>query len=213
MYSPPRLVLAFEVCGRKGAVACNYIGALDFSLGGDRVRREAGPPGRQRDRDTANRVERGRRAEYLSSAMRFGMATRHIPMICFIVRRKPCSEGACDQGRARRTAGWTGAACSSSRGGFHAHRRVLCCFRTIRRAVVEERSLAWIRETTTAARRRAHARMLSTRWSCRRWQRRTLSQPEESLHRSPRSSWRLGPVTDRIRYTTARGYAAALDAA
>ena len=39
MYSPPRLVLAFvKSAVAKGAVACNYVEALDFLWEGDRVR-------------------------------------------------------------------------------------------------------------------------------------------------------------------------------
>ena len=110
MYSPPRLVLAFvKSAVGKGAVACNYVEALDFLWEGDRVRGV-----KARDRLEGNEIEiraklvlnaAGPGAEYLLERNpRFGQWRRGAFSrdACFIVRRKPRSKFALAiQGRTR----------------------------------------------------------------------------------------------------------------
>jgi glycerol-3-phosphate dehydrogenase len=100
MYSPPRLVLAFvKSAVNAGAVACNYVEAVDFLWNGDRV---CGV--KARDRLDGSEIElrarlvlnvAGPGAEYLLAGnARFGKWKRGAFSrdACFVVRRKPRSK-------------------------------------------------------------------------------------------------------------------------
>ena len=99
MYSPPRLVLAFVKSAVKaGAVACNYVEAIDFLWEGDRV---CGVKARDRldgsELDVRARLvlnAAGPGAEHLLARdARFGQWKRGAFSrdACFVVRRKPRS--------------------------------------------------------------------------------------------------------------------------
>jgi glycerol-3-phosphate dehydrogenase len=110
MYSPPRLVLAYvRSAARAGAVACNYVEALDFLWQGNRV---CGVKARDRldgaEFDIRAKLvlnAAGPGAEYLLERdARFGKWNRGAFSrdACFVVRRKPRSKYALAiQGRSR----------------------------------------------------------------------------------------------------------------
>lgn len=100
MYSPPRLVLAFvKSAVQAGAVACNYVEAIDFLWEGDRV---SGVKVRDRLDDSLVDVRArlvlnaaGPGAEFLLARdARFGQWKRGAFSrdACFVVRRKPRSK-------------------------------------------------------------------------------------------------------------------------
>ena len=110
MYSPPRLVLAFvKSAVASGAVACNYVEAVDFVWEGDRVRgvkardRLDGSEFDIRARLVLNAAGPG--AEYLLARnARFGRWSRGAFSrdACLVVRRRPRSKYALAiQGRSR----------------------------------------------------------------------------------------------------------------
>ncbi len=215
MYSPPRLVLAFvKSAVGKGAVACNYVEALDFLWEGDRVRGV-----RARDRLDGSEIEiraklvlnaAGPGAEYLLERNpRFGQWQRGAFSrdACFIVRRKPRSKYALAiQGRSRDR---------DSLVGREARHMFVVPWRDFTligvwhklfpdhpdKTVVEEEELSTLdpRDQRLLPGARAHARgcrlqELRSR-TFRRWQRRDLrAQLRErvALHRSQQGPRRLG---------------------